>query len=629
MLTALILAATSAAAPQASTAMLSGRQVERLDRGLVAVPATDGGNHVSWRLLGTDPATTGFTLYRDGRVIAQVRGSDATSFVDKSGSATSRYSLAVNGRRVAGSAGVWAGGYLPIKLQKPADRQSPDGKTYSYSLNDASAADLDGDGRYDFVVKWYPSIAKDNAFGGWSGNTILDAYTMDGKRLWRIDLGKNIRSGAHYTQFQVFDYDGDGRAELAVKTADGTIDGTGKILGDANADWAEKGGEVEGRDRTGLRQGTDGRRFADVTGRILKGPEYLTVFDGRTGRALATARYSPSRHPMTDNPTGPQLEAIWGDSYANRSDRYLAGTAYLDGKHPSMIFARGYYGKTTLAAWDYRGGKLTQRWLFDSGLPGLEKFSGQGNHNLSVADVDGDGKDEIIYGSMVVDDNGTGLWSTGLGHGDALHVSDLDPSRPGLERFGPHENMRMSGNRGASMVDARTGELLWSTPATGDTGRGVALDIDPRHPGSEAWASNSRELYDVKGNVIPGGHPRITNFGIYWDGDRLRELLDGKRIMKWDWTTSTEKPMFDPAGTASNNGSKQNPALSADLLGDWREELVVRTEDSSELRIYSTPFDTKERVVTLMHDPVYRNGVAWQNTAYNQPPHLSYYFGDK
>lgn len=622
MLAALIIAS---AIPAQAAPIVAGRQVERLDRGLVAVPAAGGGNHVSWRLLATDKKGAGFTLYRDGKAIAKIAGDQSTSYLDPSGTAASRYALAA---RDAGAA-VWANGYLPIPLDKPADGHTPDGETYAYTANDASVGDLDGDGRYELVVKWYPSIAKDNAFSGYTGATLIDAYTLEGRKLWRIDLGPNIRSGAHYTQFMVYDLDGDSKAEIAMKTADGTVDGTNRTIGDPNASWTSREGEVDIQDRTGAKVLPDGRKVSELKGRILKGPEYLTVFDGATGRALATAPYAPSRDPGGDNPSYDQMKAVWGDGYGNRSERYLAGVAYLDGHKPSLVFGRGYYGRSTVAAWDYRNGKLAMRWLFDSAAPGNEKFGGQGNHQLSVADVDGDGRDEVFYGSMVIDDDGKGLWSSGLGHGDAMHLSDLDPGHPGLEKFGVHETMRMSGNRGAAMLDARTGAILWSTPADKDTGRGIAIDIDPRHPGAEAWASNSRELYDVKGNVIPGGHPRAANFGIWWDGDRQRELLDGKKITKWNWTNGTETPLLDPPGVVSNNGTKANPSLSADILGDWREELVVPSADSTELRIYATPFTTSERIMTLMHDPVYRLGVAWQNTAYNQPPHTSYFLGAK
>lgn len=617
-----VLIAAALAAPLAAqtTDRLNERQVERLDRALIAVPGTGGGVHVAWRLLGTDPLSTRFTLYRDGKPIARIAANQPTSFLDKAGTPASRYALAVNGDAAGAPVRVWAGGYLAVPLDKPADRTTPDGETYGYSANDVSVGDLDGDGRYELIVKWYPSIAKDNAFAGYTGETLIDAYTLEGRKLWRIDLGRNIRSGAHYTQFMVFDLDGDGRAEVAMKTADGTIDGLGKAIGDPTKDWRHGDAAVEVPDRTGSTVTSDGRKLANLKGRILDGPEYLTVFDGRTGRALATAPYAPPRGADTEA----GLKALWGDGYGNRSERYLAGAAYLDGHRPSLVFGRGYYARSTLAAWDWRDGKLTQRWLFDSATPGNEKYGGMGNHQLSVADVDGDGRDEVIYGSMAVDDDGKGLWSSGLGHGDTLHVGDLDPTRPGLEKFGVHEEMRRSGNRGAAMLDARTGEPLWSTPADKDTGRGIAVDIDPRFPGAEAWASNSPDLYDARGKVIPGGHPRAANFSIYWDGDALAELLDGTRITKWDWTTSSEKLLLDPPGTTSNNGTKRNPSLSADILGDWREELVLPSTDSRELRIYATPWPTAIRLPTLMHDPVYRLGIAWQNTAYNQPPHLSF-----
>lgn len=613
----LALLAATVALPLGAAPVKPSRQYERLDRALVAVPAPDGGNHVSWRLLATDRPGVEFRLLRDGRAIA-ARLTSASSFHDRQGTPGARYTLeTIGGRERAVSVGVWARGYLPIPLDKPADRTTPAGERYGYTANDASVGDLDGDGRYEIVLKWDPTISKDNAFGGYSGETILDAYTLEGKRLWRIDLGRNIRSGAHYTQFMVYDFDGDGRAEIMVKTADGTIDGTGKVLGDAKADWRETGGELPQADRTGSTILPDGRRIARTQGRILSGPEYITVFDGRTGAALASAPYSPPRGGDTPEARA----AIWGDGYGNRSDRFLAGVAYLDGQRPSGVFGRGYYARSTVAAWDWRNGKLTQRWLFDSAAPGNARFGGQGNHNLSVADVDGDGRDEIVYGSMAIDDDGKGLWSAGLGHGDTMHLGDLDPGRPGLEKFGVHEEVPGNGGFGSAMLDARTGEILWTTPATKDTGRGLSADIDPRYPGEENWNSSTPYLYTAKGQVIPGAKPRVANFAIYWDGDALRELLDKNRITKWDWKTGTETLLLDAQGATSNNGTKSTPALSADILGDWREEVILRSEDSNELRIYATPFPTMIRRVTLMHDPVYRLGVAWQNTAYNQPPH--------
>ncbi|WP_347304506.1 rhamnogalacturonan lyase [Croceibacterium sp. TMG7-5b_MA50] len=602
--------------------------MERLDRGVVAVPAQGGGTLVSWRLLGTDAAGTAFAVFRDGQRITPHPLTGATAYVDNTGGTGATYTVAVleNGQPGMQSrpASVWTGGYTDIPLDLPAPGTTPDGQGYDWSANDVSAGDLDGDGQYELIVKWYPSNAKDNSQSGYTGPVLLDAYTLDGRKLWRIDLGRNVRSGAHYTQFMVADFDGDGRSEIAVKTADGTVDGTGKILGDADADWRAGDATVASSDRTGSETLADGTRVARTTGRILSGPEYLTVFEGATGRALASVPFEPRRHPDTDNPTPEQAQATWGDMYGNRADRMLAGVAWLDGVRPSIIMARGYYAHTMVAAYDFRDGALTKRWLFDSAVPGNESYGGQGNHQLAVADVDADGRDEIVYGAMALDDNGAGLWNSGMGHGDAMHVSDLDPRRPGLEKFGVLENMRMAGNRGSAMLDARTGEVLWSTPADSDTGRGLAADIDPRHPGAEAWSSNSPSLYDARGKVIADAKPRAANFAIWWDGDPLRELLDGEVITKWDWQSGRETTLLQPKGVASNNGTKKNPGLSADILGDWREELIVRTADSRALRIYATPYPTDIRLTTLMHDPVYRAAVAWQNTAYNQPPHTSF-----
>jgi len=614
-------------------AVADARRMEALDRGVVAVPALDGGVLVSWRLLGDDSPKTAFNLYRDGTKLNAKPVSGPTNFVDKTGGQNATYTVraVVAGKEAAASAPakIWADGYLSIPLDPPTGGVTPAGEAFTYTANDASVGDLDGDGRYEIVLKWDPTNSKDNAFGGYTGPVYIDAYTLEGRRLWRIDLGRNIRAGAHYTQFQVYDLDGDGKAEVALRTSDGTVDGTGKVLGDPNADWRETGGERPQADRTGATTLPDGTKVARIQGRILKGPEFVTVFEGATGKALASAPYSPPRDPRTDAPSVEQMTEIWGDGYANRSDRFLAGTAYLDGRLPSLIFARGYYGRSTLAAWDFRNGKLTQRWLFDSAAPGNEAFGGQGNHQLSVADVDGDGRDEIVYGSMTVDDNGKGLWSAQLFHGDAMHVSDLDPSRPGLEKFGVHESPGRNGGVGAAMLDARTGKVLWSTPTDKDTGRGLAADIDPRFPGAEAWGTNSDALYNAQGKPIEGvKHPRQTNFAIWWDGDDLRELLDRNQISKWDWKTGEAKPLLTAEGMTSSNGTKANPALSADILGDWREEVIWRAEDNKSLRIYATPYVTQRRLVTLMHDPQYRVSIAWQNTAYNQPPHTSFYLGE-
>lgn len=496
--------------------------------------------------------------------------------------------------------------------------QTPDG----YTPGDASVGDLDGDGRYEIVLTQEQS-PRDNSQPGFTGNTLLQAYTLDGILLWTIQLGRNIREGAHYTQLIVFDLDGDGRAEITCKTADGTIDGTGNIIGDAHADWREP--ESAGRHRAG---------------HIKHGPEYLTIFDGRTGAALATTQYLPQRAPGTDNPTDEQLRAVWGDANANRSDRYLAGVAYLDGRLPSVIMCRGYYTRTVLAAWDWRDGQLTSRWVFDSDAsPENQPYAGQGNHSLSIADVDDDGRDEIIYGAMVVDDDGTGLYSTGWGHGDALHVGDLVPDNQGLEVFDIQERFDL---QGMSMRDARTGRPLFLIPSvkadeTGSDkgegpGRGNSFNIDPRFPGAESWAAGAQMdgIRDAYGHLILAQRPRSfpCNFGILWDGDLLHELLDQNRITKWNWLNETLEPLLIAHSCTSNNGTKATPALSCDLWGDWREEVIWRTRDNRELRIYTSTIPTKHRLFTLMHDPQYRLSIAWQNVAYNQPPHPSFYLDE-
>jgi rhamnogalacturonan endolyase len=639
---AVLLSAATIGLLASTTALAAPRWTEFLDRGAVAVPAKDGGILVSWRLLATDAPRTTFDVYRDGAKINARPLTGGTNIVDRTGTAESSYVVRarVGGRETDASKSVkvLTDGYLSIPIQQPPAGVTPTGEGYTYTAHEASVADLDGDGRYDIILKWdpvgaerpvtYPSNAKDNAFSGYTGPVYIDAYTQDGKQLWRVNLGRNIRAGAHYTQFQVFDFDGDGRAEMAVRTSDGTVDGTGRILGDAKADWRETGGERVSTDRTGGTAKPDGTMVATLQGRILKGPEKLTIFDGLTGKALASEPYWPQRGPGTDAPTAEQLKATWGDGYGNRSDRFLAGTAYLDGQRPSIIMGRGYYARSTIAAWDWRDGKLTRRWAFDSATPGNEKFGDNGNHQLSVADVDGDGKDEIVYGSMAVDDDGKGLWSSGLGHGDAMIVGDLDPTHPGLEKFGAHEEVRKNGGIGSAMLDARTGKMLWSTPADADTGRGVAADIDPRFPGAEAWAANSDILYTAKGKPIEGKRPREQSFLVWWDGDDLRELYDKNRIDKWDWLAGRSHTLLEATGALATGGTKNIPVVSADLFGDWREEVVWHTPNEKFLRIYTTPYPTDRRLVTLMQDSQYRVAIAWQNTAYNQPPQPSFYLGD-
>lgn len=610
-----------------TTSAKNTRSTEMLDRGFIAVPS-EKGVLLSWRKLQDDAKDRAFDIYRDGQKISPSPINLQSNFLDTQGSASAVYELRDNQSKIARTT-PWSQNYLSVAITPPPEGVTPDGQAYTYTANDVSVGDLDGDGQYELILKWDPTNSKDNAFGGYTGNTFIDAYTLEGKQLWRIDLGKNIRSGAHYTQFMVYDFDGDGRAEIAFKTADGTRDGAGKVIGDAEADWVTHAGELEVRDRTGSVVGKDGRLMGQLTGRILAGPEYFTVFEGTTGKALDTVPYIPQRAPNNDNPSPEELKAIWGDGYGNRSERYLAGVAYLDGSLPSAVMARGYYERTVVAAYDFRDGKISTRWVFDSTAPNmLPKYSGQGNHQLSVADVDGDGKDEIIYGSLAINHDGTPRWSTDLKHGDAMHVSDLDPTTPGLESFHVYESVRNNGGVGSALVSLNDGKILWQKSAEKDTGRGLAADIDPRHLGAEAWALNSPQLFSVKGETISEHRPAQVNSAVWWDGDLLRELLDGNKIYKWNWETEKSDLLLFAEGASSNNGTKQNPALSADILGDWREEVILRASDNLSLRIYSTAIPSNYGFTTLMQDHQYRLGVAWQNTSYNQPPHPSFYLGE-
>ncbi len=590
-----------------NTATLAAQpEMESLGRGLVAVRTSSTQAYVGWRLLGTDAETTGFNLYRSigGAAAVKLNASPLTTttdYRDTPGSGAFASTISYFVRPVAGGVEQEASGvftlpanvptqqFLSVPLQIPAGGTTPDGVAYTYSANDAAPADLDGDGEYELVLKWEPSNAKDNSQAGYTGNVYLDAYKLNGVRLWRIDLGRNIRAGAHYTQFIAYDLDGDGRAEVACKTAPGTRDGLGAavLLGSDGVDADYRNG----------------------SGYILTGPEYLTVFDGLTGAELATTAYLPGRGTVSN----------WGDSYGNRVDRFLAGVAYLDGNLPSLVMCRGYYTQSHLVAWDWRGGALTRRWTFSAA--NNTAYAGQGNHQLSVADVDDDGRQEIVYGAMVVNDDGTGLHTTGLGHADALHVSDFRPSRPGQEVFTPHESAASNGNVGTSFRDGRTGELIWTTYGSNDVGRAVMMDLDPRYPGGEAWATNNGNIYSAYGPVVAGKPSNMFhNFAVWWDADPQRELLDGVTVSDYKYTSGRSNYLV-ASGVASNNGTKSTPALSGDILGDWREEVVWRTTDSSALRIYTTTIPAVDRRTTFLHDPQYRAALAWQNVAYNQPPH--------
>lgn len=577
---------------------LAQRQMEKLGRGVVAVRKGADSVFVSWRILGTEPDDIAFNLYRKTDTKSPIKLNAApltkgTNFIDAGVNMNVANSYIVKpiigNKEQEASKPFLLAAKTPVQQYLNIPLRTPPG----YTPNDISVGDLDGDGEYEIILH-QTGRGRDNSSNGITDPPIFQAYKIDGTFLWEINLGKNIREGAHYTQFMVYDLDGDGIAEFACKTADGTIDGKGKVIGDSAKDYRNK------------------------NGKILDGPEFFTIFSGKTGEALATTDYIPSRGNI----------GAWGgrggngknDNSGNRVDRFTACIAYLDGVHPSVVMCRGYYGRTVLAAWDWRDGKLTSRWVFDT-KDGQNSYSGMGNHNLTVADVDADGKDEIIFGSMCVDDQGKGLYTTGLRHGDAIHVSDLDPERPGLEVFGVHEIEEGTKGPGVAVYDAKTGEILWHGSEDEDVGRGVADNIDNTRVGAQMWWSGSNGLYDIKGNRI-GEQPHSTNFLIYWDDDFSRELLDGNHIDKYNGGR-----LLTADGAIANNWTKSTPALSADILGDWREELILRSYDNQSLRIYTTTIPTQHRNYTLMHDPQYRLSIAWQNVGYNQPPHTGFYFG--
>ena len=589
---------------------------EKLSRGLIGIP-TEEGMYFSWRMTLEDAAGLQFDLYRSSGGGAEVKLNkepiDRTSdFLDRTVDYTvdNRWTL----KATTGEVTSWTrlkgeerNPYLSVPVCKPEDGEIA-GESFTYTANDCSVGDLDGDGEYEIILKWSPSNSKRPPQRGFTGNTYLDAYKMDGTRLWRIDLGPNVRSGAATTNFLVFDFDGDGCAEICCKTGDGTVDGLGHRIGDAQVDW-----------RTWDKK-------SPTYGKIVNGPEYLTVFEGRTGKELDSKEYIPTRYPLDG----------WGgvggncgnDNTGGRSDRFTAGVAFLDGKTPSPVMVRGWYGRTVVAAWTFTNGALKHTWTFDSAAPGWEAYSGMGNHSVTVADFDGDGCDEICVGAMTVDHDGKGLFTTGLRHGDALHAGRFIPSRQGMQVFGVHENEGdneiVKRTPAVAMFDGATGEIIWQDGLGQDAGRGVAADIDPRYDGAECWCNIGGLRRGDTGEIICNRKPDSCNFTIYWDADPLAELLDHVSISKWNWNAESTDLLLKAEGVVSNNGTKGNPCLSGDILGDWREEVIWPSEDQTELRIYSTTIPAVDRRATWMNDRQYRLAIAWQNVAYNQPPHPSF-----
>jgi hypothetical protein len=605
---------------------------EPLDRGVIVVPAkvttgagdgTSKGRLVNWRCLATDGDSVTFTIIKNGEVITTSKDSRMTSYHDPTGLSTDTYRITVRRGGVVTerpTTHYLKNGYLELPLDRPTGGTTTTG-AYTYRPNDCSVGDVDGDGEYEIILKWDPSNSQDNSLSGVTGNVLLDCYKLDGTKLWRIDLGQNIRAGAHYTQFMVYDLDGDGKAEVACKTAPGTIDGLGNyvLMGDDDptADYR--------------------KTYKSIQGIIKTGPEYLTVFDGQTGANRCTVSYVPLRSVRTDSE--------WGDTYGNRCERYLACIAYLDGKHPSLVMCRGYYTASYLCAWDFDGTNLTQRWLHKSETKGVGAY-GEGAHSLSVGDVDGDGCDEIVYGSACIDHDGTVLYRTGFGHGDALHLGDFDPDREGLEVFMVHEEKTSAYKYDTEFRDAKTGEVIWGLLQSGnDIGRGLAADIDSTRRGVECWpikdytnsTSGESAVFTCTGENFSSNRPTV-NFGIYYKNYRYQQCFDASEssntalIQEWNQKNKKMSTLVDFAKNykvRGCNSTKGTPCLQADILGDWREEVVLYDSTTFDrLLIFSSPYVTTDVIPTFMHDHQYRMAVAWQNVAYNQPPHLSYYLPD-
>lgn len=644
---ALMLSLTAATGVQAQSTPMS--QMEYLDRGLVAIK--NGANYfVSWRFLGTDDEDkTTFNILKNGEEVEN--GLYATNITLKGLKDSDQLQVVtlVDGEPVDTSKAVtpWTGLYKSLQLDRPTASDC------TYTPNDCSVGDVDGDGEYELFLKWDPSNAKDNSQGGKTGNVYIDCYKFDGTKLWRVDLGVNIRAGAHYTQFLVYDFDGDGKAELICKTAPGTLDGQGKYVNQAS-------------DVAVIKAASNSKDWRNGDGRVNGGHEYLTVFEGATGRAINTIYYNPNRNTSYGGEAAGTFD--WDDrsnrsdtgSYGNRGERYIATVAHLDGadKNASAVMCRGYYSYAFIWAVDFDGEKLKQKWLHGSrsrtqyevtdytkGTSSKKTYNApaptgrdngsrtafsNGNHCLTCADVDGDGCDEIVWGSCAIDNDGKLLYATGFGHGDAIHLGKHCPDRPGFQVFQVHEESPY----GWDLHDAATGEVLHSATGSADNGRGVCADIIPDNRGSEFWSSNNRGPRScVTGKELSTQAPPM-NFRIYWDGDLQEELLDGASLKKWNGNGFSSllhagQELWAYGNSKACNGSKNTPCLQADIFGDWREELIYWDgNDPSRINIISTIIPTTYRVPTLMHDHTYRLAVSWQNSAYNQPPHIGVYLPD-
>lgn len=609
----------------------SARYMENLDRGLVAMK-TDGGVYLSWRLVGTEDYNSSFTIYRDGNQIATV--SDSTNYVDASGTMDSQYSVFSSSAVKCSVVKPFASGsnFLDIPLAPIDDYIAPDGTSYPYEVKDGSVGDLDGDGQYEIVVK--REANRQHAGVAGFNHMFLEAYELDGSVLWRIDMGQNMRAMTEFA-FLVYDFNNDGIAEIACKTAPGTKDGTGRFVTEASRySW--------------ITNADNYADYHDASGFVLTGPEYFSWFDGRNGAVIDTIDYPIFRGTDSNN----SLHKIWGDKYGHRAEKCMATVAYLDGVNPSIVVWRGIYngqpsvgdGRTALAAINISGSRLVVGNRFDTWSGGKggyqsgnEIYIGNGNHSIAAGDIDGDGRDEVMSGGLCIDDNMTAKWCTFRQHGDAHHLGDYDPLNNSLEYFTVHEDAGTARNGqvmdyGMTVIDASNGNQLFHVGADGDTGRGVMANVGAGGY-YQFWGAG---VYKGTGNnqfAKSSFNATSYNFRIFWDGDMYDELLDaessGRRynptVFKYNSKTMGLDILYTDYNTSTINGTKATPILQADIFGDWREEFIVPTNDGLAMRIHTTNIPTTNKLYTLMHDPIYRMGVALQNQYYNQPPHIGYY----
>ena len=579
-------------------ALAFAQKATPLKRGLVAVNLSQSGSSgalVSWRSRKTDDRGTKFKLYRGTSakfINTKINGGNfidgKTNFTDPNGTASSYYRVEVyngNGEIVErDTCKAWESQvtYIDLEGGAPTDIW---GRGATYSPNDASICDIDGDGEYEIILKWSPSNEKDAASTGTTSPEYYACYKMSGKRLWILTGGPNMFSSAHTSPFVAWDLDGDGFGEFMIKTGHGAIDGLGNYL---SVDKNPNGNYLNSR------------------GKQETGEEWITVFDGRTGAELKTIDYHTSYSAGS---------AYWGDSKQNRSERYLGGIAWLDGEsgNPSAVFSRGYYNGAFIGAYDWDGTNLTLRWLHRAltASSGEVKYAngtkktlsktvyGEGCHWFSSADVNLDGKQEIIFGSGSLKSDGTTLYRTGLGHGDALHVSDFDPSRPGLEVFMVHEEKPY----GMDYRDGTTGEFIIHNTASGDTGRGFMANFDPEREGPLWQASAWGNIFDGEG---------LLDYSIF----RENNYTNIGCVNGGNYTYGN-----------TNNSSKNNACLIGDVFGDWREEVICWTTGGTsgyQLVVNATNHTTNYIVPHLMDDLDYRAQLIEQNCCYNQPPHLGY-----